>query len=470
MTRLQMIITYNNIWAKLTQAREDEIAEVRRILSYSPPGAKYSAKFKSGHWDGIISLLKRKVFPAGLIPFLKEHYEGEIELQDQRPPFTVPADNPIDLKDVSLRDYQEAAIQAFLKHERGVIKISTRGGKTVCAIAITQSLGVKTLFIVDSTNLLDQAYKAFEERLQRPIGRIGDGMWEPQDITVAVVDSLYNGVINNDPEIMDFLQSREFVTFDECHQCSDQVQRVSAAMPNARWRLGLSATAMMTTKENMLYTMALAGPIVYEIAMETLVDNDQIAQPYVYFIDVPEKVKIKQWIKWHSIHDCGIVNHPQRNLMIALSAMKTVRQKKTVLILVEKKDHGLILEEMLKPKCNVRFVSGKDKTDVRINSLKDLEDGKLDVLITTKIFNMGQDIPFLDCVIVAAGGKSPISLYQSFGRAITKTDTKDRAFIVDFIDHSHPKLLEHSEQRVAIAERQNAFIVRRIRYDEFLAA
>jgi len=71
------------------------------------------------------------------------------------------------------------------------------------------------------------------------------------------------------------------------------------------------------------------------------------------------------------------------------------------------------------------------------------------VVICTVVWKEGIDIPSLDCVINAAGGKSEIATLQAIGRGLTKIEGKDETEIIDFLD-PYKFLAQHAIMRLQI--------------------
>ena len=88
-----------------------------------------------------------------------------------------------------------------------------------------------------------------------------------------------------------------------------------------------------------------------------------------------------------------------------------------------------------------------------------MKDGKLDVLIASKIFDQGVDIPELDALILAGSGKSSGRALQRIGRVIRKNDGKSIAIVVDFYDNAK-YLRDHSEIRRKVYETEPAFSIK----------
>ena len=59
----------------------------------------------------------------------------------------------------------------------------------------------------------------------------------------------------------------------------------------------------------------------------------------------------------------------------------------------------------------------------------------------------GTDMPYIDVVILASGGKSSIRLLQRIGRGLRTPEGKDSLLVIDFQDWFNPILLRHSLAR-----------------------
>ncbi|TKX83057.1 ATP-dependent helicase, partial [Halorubrum sp. SS5] len=94
--------------------------------------------------------------------------------------------------------------------DRGVIELPTGAGKTVIAVRAMVDLGVPTLVVVPTVDLLDQWQRELEREFDAPIGRFGGGEQRREAVTVSTYDSAYlkaDGVGD----------AFEFVVFDEVH-------------------------------------------------------------------------------------------------------------------------------------------------------------------------------------------------------------------------------------------------------------
>jgi superfamily II DNA or RNA helicase len=125
------------------------------------------------------------------------------------------------------------------------------------------------------------------------------------------------------------------------------------------------------------------------------------------------------------------------------------------LILVERHSHGYILENMcLKEDISLDFIHGGTNLEYREESIRRFKSGETKCLIASKILNEGEDIPLLELVINAGGMSGERGIVQKTGRALRKdkTETKQRAIIVDFLDNEPYYLNSNSKKRMSKIE------------------
>jgi superfamily II DNA or RNA helicase len=116
-----------------------------------------------------------------------------------------------------------------------------------------------------------------------------------------------------------------------------------------------------------------------------------------------------------------------------------------VLILVNRIDHGKTLADLLP---NSIFVSGSDEAEYRNSVLDRMRTDDSGIFIATPIYDEGIDVPAVDTIILAAGGKSHVKLLQRIGRGLRKKENKENILTVhDFLDDTNMYLLEHSQER-----------------------
>lgn len=192
---MSVIIVMNNTGARIVGADMRATAIVSDLLSYDVEGARFSAGFKLGTWNGKQTFLRVNdmTFDAGFVPMVRQALAENgypVSVKDMR--VEIPPLGPAEpnLIGIELREYQLEAVRSLLRHRRGVIQIATGGGKTEVAIAATQVIGRKTLFLTHKLDLVRQTRARYQKRLGRHTGMISEGEWLPAEITVATVQTI----------------------------------------------------------------------------------------------------------------------------------------------------------------------------------------------------------------------------------------------------------------------------------------
>jgi len=95
-----------------------------------------------------------------------------------------------------------------------------------------------------------------------------------------------------------------------------------------------------------------------------------------------------------------------------------------------------------------KFIEARSKN--REQAIQEFKDGALRCMIST-LLKEGADIPSMDAIIMAGGGKSHVAVIQKAGRALRVTKDKKEALIIDFMDQGK-WLRDHSQERKMILE------------------
>ena len=190
-----------------------------------------------------------------------------------------------------------------------------------------------------------------------------------------------------------------------------------------------------------------AFPTANYIDISTLVDRGILAKPEFRLLipnipyDYSHKFAYYDKPTYASVYRDCIVGNIARNEMIAWQAKKLLAEGRQVYIHVSQIDHGEILNSMI-PVSVVVFGTTKERRQI----IEDYTNGKIRCLIST-LLKEGVNIPSIDGLIYAAGGKSEISTIQTIGRAMRKKDDGRNAIVIDIHDTVDCYLSEHSQQR-----------------------
>lgn len=229
------------------------------------------------------------------------------------------------------------------------------------------------------------------------------------------------------------------------------------ACKNAYYRGGLSATPNSGDGKDIIL-QAFAGSIIGRISASYLILRDLLVRPTIYYLNGN---KIDKYIystkRYNSIYKKYIVNNVYRNNKIVECVCRFQEMDKTVLITVATKKHGQILKQLIIKvghECEFIF-SGVDKL-TRKKHIQNVRDRKLKIIIGTSLADEGLNIPALDSLILAGGGKSPTRLRQRIGRVLRRSPGKKEAFVVDFKDNVR-YLLGHYKKRHEMCKSEEEF-------------
>lgn len=443
--------------------------------SYFQLGYRFTARYRCHQWDGRIKLFKKvsRTFPAGLTDDVvkalrKEHVQ--VMVDDKR---HCPASVVLDPKSMTLRgikfdhpfDYQPECALTVANGQRGIVAVATNGGKTIIAALVIKMLKLPSLFIVPSKELLYQTQKVLAKTLETPVGLIGDAHWSPGKwVTVATVDTLYSRLAQ--PECRDFLSTINVIFIDEAHHTpSDSWYQVVRACP-AYYRFGMSGTPLKRSDGADLRLVGATGPILYEVRNKALIERGISVGATILFLKIT-KPDIPKGTPYREVYQLGIVENPYRNKALCDCIAKFVEDGLNVLVLVKEIEHGNILDRNIwsYPKKSFiphQFINGTEHSDVRRKALDEFRSGTIRVLIATSILDEGIDVPNIDVLALAGGGKSSIKTLQRLGRGLRKGGNIDQLFVLETADFQHSYLLKHSLQRLEDYQAEDCFTIKEV--------
>ena len=462
---MKIKINVHNVKSQLEgQLDPQVVSALRSKLSAEMVGAFFARQRNPYAGVKYFFTPKTQMFPTGMIHYVRDildKYQIEWEIIDHRPQAQLGPELP--LHGVTLRDYQAEAVDLALQKQRGIIRAGTGAGKSSMLSGIIAKLNVKTLILIHKQDIFYQLIKTFERTLKVPIGKIGDGECEFQNVTVAMVQTVAHvfdpkvKVLAKDDKILkekgdtirQFLSEVECVLIDEAHHiAADTFWDVMQNIPKATYRIGVTATAFREDNMDLMLEGALAKKF-FDISSSDLIDLKWLVPPSIYLYPV-EHGRRKKGDTYGQVYSEEIVTNVDRNHLICNLALRAKQSGKAVLIAVTQIEHGEILEKMLQSvDKSAIFVNGQSKKEVRKQILQELGDGGVRIVVATNIYSEGVDMPALSVLINAAGAASGIHSLQLSGRVLRTAPGKTKAWIVDLQDNGK-FLNNHSKERVDI--------------------
>ncbi len=377
----------------------------------------------------------------------------------------------LDLRtEYDLRDYQHAALDAWHDAgERGVLELPTGAGKTVIAIHAMVELGVPTLVVVPTIDLLEQWIRELETEFDVPIGRFGGGEQRREPITVSTYDSAYL-------KAEDVGDAFGFVVFDEVHHLGGEGYRDVARLLAAPARLGLTAT--FERPDGAHETVAeLVGERVYALDVDDLA-GEHLAPYDVRRIEVEltpeerERYDEKQSTFVEYVRDAGITfssgsdyqelvkrsgNDPRaREALLAKSAAREImmnadrKLKRLASILDRHREDRMIVftaHTDLVYRLSERFllpaITAETGAAERREVLERFREGTYGRVVAANVLDEGVDVPDANVAVVLSGSGSEREFTQRLGRILRPKSDGGRAVLYELVS------AETAEERVA---------------------
>lgn len=363
------------------------------------------------------------------------------------------------LKKVKLRDYQEKACTAIEERQQGVWIAPPGAGKTTTTLEAIRRTGQKALIIVDKTNIAEQWRERAKQFLDTDIGLIGDGVYNEQDITVVLQQTLWSR--KDQLKKKRFFDDWGFVVVDECHHVtSDTYQQVISEF-SSFYRIGISATPYKARGYENIVDIIL-GATIHDTDKNDLRNKGWLIKPkvkiwgtgfeYDYFsthktdgVDCfvdgcTRDVKKRRHQNNYSDITTALVKDWDRNLLIGTNVKNELMEGHCIIVLSRRLEHLNSIAEIVSglmgtSKYNYQF-TGKQTTQERMEIVKRAEDGKC-VLYST-IADEALDIPRLDRVHLAWPTRNTDLIVQQVGRIERPHKDKKDAIINDYLDDVGP--------------------------------
>jgi superfamily II DNA or RNA helicase len=248
--------------------------------------------------------------------------------------------------------------------------------------------------------------------------------------------------IHSKKELRELIESAQALIIDEAHIAPVIIEEIALAAKNSYYRIGLSATPFRTDNQE-IRIEGILGKKITEVSCSDLIELGFLVPPKIFACPIK---KIEDSNTYQETYTNNIVNHWERNYRIKQFAEALKEDGRPTLILVERLEHGNILEGMIE---DAVFVPGGDKGEIdpsdeeknyRRRMLNAVENNEI-ILIATQWANVGVDAPKISALILAGSSSSPVTTIQQAGRILrcvgkdieaSKSNGKSDAVIIDF--------------------------------------
>jgi len=451
-------LTDVGIWCYVNvsgQNWQQELLDLRSmILIPIPEGTPHP-------WGSAIGMLEflrcdeegRYRFPRGLAPELIGRLESRgytVEWDRDSRQIREFDDRGWDRFDALLHgDEQRWAAKAMSEHREGICSLFTRFGKTYAlAASWVRSGRPQAIIVVPRTAIASQTAQELTEWLGEEVGVVCSSVAvraKLRRLTVVSVKSLVRKDPTDPfgysirPEFSEWLWWIEACYIDEGHIAGAQLWALHLATPNRLIQWAASATPFVrdAIKDTML--VGFTGPIRLEMKAKEGAKRGLIAwmqvRWYTMIYPLPNGSSIAKKTPWQEYYTEMVVNNGWRNTVISHLANHHLEQGESVVIFVERVEHGKILAAMIPgAEANVGNVkqAEKERMKAEINS------GKLRCCVVTKRWREGITLA-VDVVINAEGMQADHVQIQKSGRGLMPKASGCSLSYYDFVDDDQPR-------------------------------
>ena len=353
----------------------------------------------------------------------------------------------------SLGSEQELAAKTMSMHNTGVLAAATAFGKTVVAARLIADRSVNTLVLVHRRQLLDQwtaQLSGFLDLAPDQIGQIGSGKRRPTKfIDIALLQSL-----NRKGTVDDIVGDYGHLVVDECHHIpASSFERV-ARRSKAKYVLGLSATVTRKDGHHPIIFMQ-CGPVRYRVTAKQGIKMHPFEHRVIFRetnFKMPPSLKDKR-IAIHKVYNALVCDNP-RNLLIFDDVMESVTvEKRSPILITERKDHLRMFEEKFRPLIKNVMVfhggMGQKQRNELCEKIKSIPDSEERLLIATgKYLGEGFDDARLDTLFLTMPISWKGTLAQYAGRLHRIHYNKKEVRIYDYVDSHVPMLARMHKRRI----------------------
>jgi superfamily II DNA or RNA helicase len=358
---------------------------------------------------------------------------------------------PIDVRfRGTLTPVQESGARALLAYDIGVFVAPPGVGKTVIGTYLIASRARSTLVLVHRRPLLDQWLAQLSQFLgldPRDIGQVRGAKRAPTGrVDVAMIQSL----VKKDA-VADLVAGYGQVIVDECHHLpAVQFERVLREV-KGRFVVGLTATPQRRDGHHPITEMQL-GPVRFKVDAK----SQATARPFEHRLVVREtpfrgaglgdKIVIQELY-------AALVRDEARNEMILNDVVRALQERRSPILLTERKDHlDYFAGRLARSVRHLIVLRGGQgaKTDreirARLTAIPPNEERLL--LATGRYIGEGFDDARLDTLFLALPVSWKGTLVQYAGRIHRLHPGKREVRIFDYVDRDVPMLMRMFEKRL----------------------
>jgi len=458
-----MILSVGNVFTKFVITAEDKskcpkISQlIKDKLKIRADGYQYAKAYKDGYWDGFKSLISTgSHFLTGYLKSVVGLIKSEgldvdiMDLRKNRPilktDFVTAVGNS---ENWELRDYQERVIKVTLTNHletmlypRGLWNLAVNSGKMIMLTGLVNNIhNPKTLLIIDREVNFKQNVKWFSDIYPNQVTTVtSNGADFSGSFVIAMAKTLSN-LAARDEQAKKELKTFQIVCCDEAHRAGSDTYHALLSEVDAFVRIMMSGTTLdIQSSEKKLQIMGMSGTALETISNEEMVGVGKSLKPTVniHLNTDGQQFGFYDFDQAYKEFVCFSKCRVEKMAEIIGTRLNALDKPMSWLISVVNIEHGEFVKKNL-----VELFKGSDKIIEFVHAahpdrdiiIEDFAAGNINVLITTSILQESANIPIINGLIYAQGGRSKVAMKQYYGRAAREDGYSDGVEIHDFWDN-----------------------------------
>ncbi len=307
-----------------------------------------------------------------------------------------------------LRDYQDEAAEVFFqagseKGGHGVIVLPCGAGKTIVALAAMAKVQAHTLILTSGTVAVRQWIREILDKTDLTEEQVGEYTGEVKNVRPVTV-STYQVVTHRKNRTSPFTHlehlSRQpwgLLIYDEVHLLPAPMFRFTSGIQGVR-RLGLTAT-LVREDHREAEVFGLIGPKKYDVPWKILEKREFIASAYCFEIRVGMNSESRtEYLEASKRKKFRIASENTEKLQVIQDLLRD-HQDDHVLII------GQYVDQLKKISRTIKapLIDGSMPSPKREKHFTDFREGRINVLVVSRVANFAIDLPSANVGIQVSG-------------------------------------------------------------------
>ncbi|UQZ36314.1 helicase [Paenibacillus sp. PK3_47] len=370
-----------------------------------------------------------------------------------------------------LRDYQQEAVRHYQgtggSGGSGVVVLPCGAGKTVVGLAVLESLQCEALILTSNATSVEQWRSELLERTNLPasdVGKYTGDRREVRPVTIATYQMLTHRSSKDGPFLhMNLFNERNWglIIYDEVHLLPAPVFRATADIQATR-RLGLTATLVREDgREGDVFS--LIGPKFYELPWKTLEDQGWIASVECVELIVPMAPGLRSKYIYAGGKEQFRLASGNPAKAEAAAQIVEAHAGASVLVIGQYLDQ---LEELAE-RLQAPLITGKTPQRERKERYAAFNEGRLRVLVVSKVANFAVNLPDASVAIEVSGAfGSRQEEAQRLGRILRPKPDENKAYFYTLVTGDSREQEFALRRRMFLTEQGYEYAVRMIERQE----